>query len=384
MAGPDLTDEQLAAVHAPPAPLVITGGFGTGKSAALAARAEHLERAGRSVLRLHARSLVAFCAGVLARNGRPARVLTDGEQHERVASLLASSMRDEWHVLGGEVGDPAFATELARTVRLYQASFLAEEELLVHADAARELDVWSDLAAFAERYLSSLRDDGAVDSAGALVAASVALRDAEIRESERSRFDDVIVDDYQLADFGSARLLAQLVGRDGSITVAGNPAAFLGDGTLRTPRHLDMFTRRYTNATAVELSTRCRRPAPPALRIVDGDDELVAVARDAVRGRTSNAVVTRDEVAQTIGEEWSAVAVVGATDGRWPCARMPHRWFDPFLFGGPDVPSDNERDGRWLEEERRRFTIACSRSTDFTIVVATPPVSRFIADIVDP
>lgn len=65
------------------------------------------------------------------------------------------------------------------------------------------------------RYLAAMAELDLVDEGGAVVHAGLALRDDAVLRAERSRFDEVVVDDFQLATFAEQRLLTQLVGRAG-------------------------------------------------------------------------------------------------------------------------------------------------------------------------
>ncbi|HEX7165890.1 MAG TPA: UvrD-helicase domain-containing protein [Acidimicrobiales bacterium] len=377
----ELTEQQRAVVDHEGGPMRVVGGFGTGKTAALVARVGALVAGGRSVLELRG-DFVAFAAELLARHGPRRRVLPNEEQERVVRRLLAAEGAAQWPLLHGELRDPSFAREVARTVQRYQASFLGEEELFVHAEAAGELGQWEELARFTRRYLDALHDEGAVDGAGALVGASLVLRSPDVLAGERSRFDAIVVDDYQNAMFAMARLLVQLAGPGGDVTVAGNPDAAIGSSAGCAGKHLDELGRRFgvDPANDVVLAEPLRRPAPPALRIVDEDGSDAVVAA-VLRSRPDAEVVTRETVAAAVGREWATVVVTGASDGRWPAPRPRHRWFDHHLLGGPDVPQDDERDAAWRAEERRRFAIACSRATAQTIVVAEPPVTTFVADL---
>jgi superfamily I DNA/RNA helicase len=80
-------------------------------------------------------------------------------------------------------------------------------------------------------------------------------------------------------------------------------------------------------------------------------------------------VLPRHEVIDAVGHEWPVVVIPDGTAAMWPAPRPTHRWFDPHLFGGPDVPPDAERDARWGDEERRRFAVACTRATEQAVLV---------------
>jgi superfamily I DNA/RNA helicase len=377
----ELDEHQRAVVDHGPTPLRVVGAFGSGLTTALNARAARLRRAGRRPLVLRP-TPVAFAASVLARAGRAVRVVSSEEQRDLVSGLLSTEGAGEWPTLHGELRDPAFAREVAEAVRLYSASFLGEEELFVHADAAGQLERWADLARFARRYRAALDAQRVLDQASVVVAASTLLRQPEHLADERALFDDLIIDDYQLSDFATTRLVAQLAGPRGSVTVAGNAGAWIGEDDGRDAKHLASFTRRY-DARDIELSNVHRvAQRPPALRLVDApeeaDDLVGAMANDHDRVH----VLRRADVDEAVGREWELVIIPDADDTHWPSPRPARRWFDPALLSGPDMPTAAERDRRRVDEDRRRFGVATSRATVQTLLVSVPPVTRFVGDLV--
>lgn len=354
-------------VDHPPEPLCVTGGFGSGKSTAVAARAKRLRERGRTTLEFERPSaVVSFAADLLARHRRPNRVIDSTTQRTIVNRLVRET---DWGELATEVDHPDFADEVAATVLRYQSSFLGAEELFVHADAAGVFERWEALDRVTQRYLAVLEHDGSIDRAGAVVAASMALRDPEVLATERARFDDLVVDDFQLADFATNRLLTQLVGRTGSFTVAGNPGAAIGSELGWSSRFLGSFGKRFDAAT-IDLGDESWR-SPATLEVVD------AAPVDAHAH-----VFDRASVIGAVGREWPLVVVFDASASAWPAARPAHRWFDPYMFGGPDVPSEEHRDAAWHQEELRRFAIACTRATEQTVlVVPAAPVTPLLAEV---
>src|SRR5437588_6527808 len=161
-------------------PARVIGGFATGKTEALRARARRLaNEVGRDRVLVVCRSSAAahrfgaqattfwsLALAVLARAGRPVRLLSGDEQRAIVGRLLAAD----------GVEDAEYTAEVARTVCLYEASYLGEEELRTHATAAGVAEPWDQLMVFAARYQAALGAEGAVDWAGALVEAGLVLR----------------------------------------------------------------------------------------------------------------------------------------------------------------------------------------------------------------
>ena len=319
--------------------------------------------------------MVGLALDVLRRHGQPVSLLSGDEQVATVATLLDDHLRP----LGAEV---------AAAIVAFQASFLGDEELRVHADAAGMMGPAEELIELTARYLSLLASRNRVDPGGALVAASLRLRDPEVLEAERSRFDELLVDDFQLATFGTNRLLSQLAGHGGALTVAGNSDAAVSSAPLSSPQHLERFDRRFGAALDVTLHDTHRSPGVPTLRIVDDAADVRRVVEEAIAfaagmgiDRAGAAVVTRELAESAVGRSWPLVVVPDATDGRWPSPRPIERWFDTELLHGPDVPDDAARDRRWLDLERRRFRVASSRATQFLVVVGEVPVTPFVGDL---
>ena len=377
----ELTAGQRAVVDhdAATGPCRVTGGFGSGLTTALHARAARLRAEGRRALLLDPPSVVGFAADVLRRHGRPGSLVTSQEQLAIVAGLL-----------DGDATTPpaAAAADVASAIVGFQASFLGDEELRVHADAAGLLDDAEVLISLTGRYLDALAARGLVDAGGALVSASLLLRDPAVHELERARFDELLVDDFQLASFGTNRVVSQLAGHGGPLTVAGNPDAAVSTAPLASQHHFERFDRRFGAALDVRLEGTHRSPGVPTLRIVDAPDDVRGAAREAIEqaagmgiGAEDTAVITRELAESAVGRAWPLVIVPDATDGRWPAPRPASTWFDTELFHGPDLPDDALRDQRWVELERRRFAVACSRATRFLVVIGEVPVTPFVGDL---
>ncbi len=205
--------------------------------------------------------------------------------------------------------------------------------------------------------------------------ASLALRAPGVLAAERARFDELLVDDFQLVSFAGQRLLTQLAGACGRLVVAGNPSAAVASDPLASAAHLHQFARRF-GAPTVELRATHRAPErPPELRLLDpGDARTWPLPEGAM-------VVDRRRAERFVGAEAAIVVVEDATDGRWPSPRPRREWFDLEVLHGPDVPDDAERERRWEALERRRFLVATTRATTATVVVAQAPVTRFLRDV---
>ena len=357
-------------------PCRVVGGFGSGLSTALRTRADRLQAEGVRVALVSPPAMIGFAVDLLRRHGRPVSLLSKQEQ----VAMLATLVRDELRPL---------ATEVAAAVEGFQASFLGDEELRVHADAAGALGEAEELISITASYLELLQRRNRVDAGGALVAASLLLRDAAVLDGERALFDELLVDDFQLATFGVHRLVSQLVGPGGAVTVAGNRAAAVATAPLASPLHLERFDRRFGVTLDVSLEGAHRTPVAPVLRIVEDSAAVRRAAQATIEDAATlglsledTAVVSRDLAEAAVGRSWPLVVVPDATAGRWPAPRPVHRWFDTELFHGPDVPDDDAREQRWHDLERRRFAVACSRATRSLVVVAEVPVTPFVGDLV--
>lgn len=332
----ELSASQLGVVDHVGGPLVVTGGFGAGKTTALVHRwrrlaAEHgsgriafvvrnaaaADDVRRRLLEVIAATgkgavgplVVTTFAGlaldiVRRHGGRPEVHLVGGEDQLRlVAALLredAAHASTRWPSLGAYIGRTAFVPEVAHALLAYQASFLGLAELRTHAHAAGVGERWEELASFSERYHAALADQDALDVAGVLVAASLLLRDTETLEAVRARFTEFLVDDFEVATFATNRLLSQLVGSGGPVTVTGNPDASIGATNRASAEFLQSLAgalgassatiERVARERGAERLVVCRHPSMEA-DAVAGELERARHERDLRWGDL--AVVTR-------------------------------------------------------------------------------------------
>lgn len=230
------------------------------------------------------------------------------------------------------VGD----AHVAEAVCDYQASFLGLEELRTHADAAGVAEQWEDVAQRAE--------DVPDTWAGALVRASLLLRNDDALASLRSRFDAVVVDDFESASFATNRLLSQLAGLGGPVVVAGNPDNEVWRHIMGSPSYLARFPRRFGAVEDVRLDARYDA-------VDDGEAELVVEPGGDPWLALPDGPVP---VALASSLSWSTVRI---TVEREP-APSP---YDLDVLGGPDVPSEQERAERRRREDEARWALAKSR-----------------------
>lgn len=264
-------------------PLLVHGGFGTGKTRLLRerflslvssgadpdrvalvvasrrardeARRELLRRLPGSVPSLRVTTIHGLAYQVVSaryhhlRYDAPPTILAAGDQFAKVQELLAGEDPARWPAYGGLLRLRGFADEVRQLVLRAQEALLRPDDI-ESAAARRSLGGWPELAGFLRRYLEVLDAEGAVDFAGLVEQAAVAA------EAGDPLFDHVLVDDFQDATFGAERLLSAL--RPSSLVVAGNVEAhvFSFQGTTSIP--LLRFEERFPGAVRVDLETNHR------------------------------------------------------------------------------------------------------------------------------
>ena len=301
--------------------MLVSGGFGTGKSAVLRerfarlveagadpervvlvvgsrrardeARTALLERLSVALPRLTVVTLQGLAFHVVGERfetlgyDAPPRVLSASEQLERVRELLEDQEPESWPAYGGLLGLRGFADELRQFVIRAQEALLPPQEIERRA-RERGLTGWGELAAFLREYLSVLDGSKEVDFAGLVEQAARAAGSGE------PSFDHVMVDDYQDATFGAERLLSEL--RAASLVVAGNLGAHLFSFQGTTDEPLRRFAQTFPGATDAELTT-AHRPAPnmiEAWRAPHVSEQHAAVAREVRRVHVEDGVAWRD------------------------------------------------------------------------------------------
>jgi superfamily I DNA/RNA helicase len=320
MAPFDPDPQQRSVIDHTTGPMLVTGGFGTGKTAALRerfatlietgadpervalvvgsgrardrARAALLDRLGIALPRLTVVTVQGLAFHVVGERydrlgyEAPPRILSASEQRDRVRELLEHEDPERWPAFGGLLALRGFAEEVRQFVIRAQEALLPPDEIERRA-AARGLAGWSELAAFLRHYLEVLDASKEVDFAGLVEQAAAAAGD-------EPPFDHVIVDDYQDTTYGAERLLAEL--RPESLVVAGDLGAhvFGFQGTTDVP--LRRFTETHPGAVEVELVTR-HRPAPTsaeAWRAAHVSEQHATVAREVRRIHVDEHVPWRD------------------------------------------------------------------------------------------
>ena len=317
----DPDPEQRRVLDHAEGPMLVSGGFGTGKSAVLRerfarlvesgadpervvlvvgsrrardeARTSLLERLSVALPRLTVVTLQGLAFHVVSERfetlgyDAPPRVLSASEQLERVRELLEDQDPERWPAYGGLLGLRGFADEVRQFVIRAQEALLPPEEIERRAHQ-RGLAGWGELAAFLREYLAVLDGSREVDFAGLVEQAARAAGSGE------PSFDHVLVDDYQDTTFGAERLLSEL--RPGSLVVAGNLAAHLFSFQGTTDEPLRRFAETFPGTEEIELTT-ARRPAPDAIeawRAPHVSEQHAAVAREIRRVHVEDGVPWRD------------------------------------------------------------------------------------------
>jgi superfamily I DNA/RNA helicase/RecB family exonuclease len=312
--------------------LLVTGGAGTGKSAALrerfarlieggadperialvvgsrrardATRLSLLDRLPASLPGLRVLTMHGLAHHILReRHGalgyqEPPEILSAADQFARVQELLDGQDRNEWPAYGGLLGLRGFADEVRQFLLRAQESLLTPERIEEAAEA-RALTGWGELARFYREYQQVLDDLNVVDFAMLIQRAGTAAQ-----SDERPLLDHLLVDDAQDSTFAAEALIENIHAPD--LVVAGDPDAhvFSFQGTTGVP--LARFAERHPDAATVDLTDRHRAPEPPAVRAwvsPHTSEEHATIARELRRLHVDEGVA------------WSDLAVVVRRQG---------------------------------------------------------------------
>lgn len=284
----DLNPEQQAAVTAPPGPLRVVAGAGTGKTRVLTRRVAWLIAQGArpwSVLAITftnkaARVLVdrlahlpggsdvwagtfhRFGAWLLRRHGEaigidPRFTILDREdQHRLLGALL-----DDATSLGARWKPPATAAWISRLKNGSAATANAAA-----SDLGASPSTWSVLPSDAtalekifQQYTERLRVASLLDFDDLLGESVRLLVEApEVGDVVRARFRHVLVDEYQDTNVVQRDLLLQLVEPGGSLTVVGDPDQSIYRWRGATIANILAFDKHLGGATTVVLERNYR------------------------------------------------------------------------------------------------------------------------------
>ena len=301
---PGLNAAQSEAVLAPPGPLLVLAGAGTGKTRVVITRIAHLVNRGTPPSRIlavtftnkAAREMLARATALLegGRRGRPARTSggrpperPKGEPVERpeistIHSLCVRILRRHAARLGyperfaiidrGEQETTARAAlkaikvpdtilspgELVDRVSRWKSRAVRPGQALdtVAADAD---DTWTLAAAGYRRYQEALKTAGAVDFDDLLLLVDELFSsDEAVRRLEADRFDHLLVDEYQDTSGIQERILAALARDHRSICVVGDDDQSIYAWRGAEISHILDFTRRWPGARVVKLEENYR------------------------------------------------------------------------------------------------------------------------------
>ncbi|MEX2274793.1 MAG: ATP-dependent DNA helicase [Actinomycetota bacterium] len=300
--------------------LLVLGGPGTGKTAALRerflrlvesedpervalivgsrrardeARADLLARVSGSKPVLHVVTIHGLAFDVVGRRferlgyTEPPMVLSAQEQFERVHELLLGEDPTQWPAYSSMLQMRGFADQVRQFLLRAQEALLSPDEVSRRAQT-RALPGFDEIARFYRAYLSVLDDQRQVDFAGLVEQAAVAAADGE------PAFDHLIVDDYHDTTFAAEALVAAI--RPTSLVVAGDPGSHVFSFQGTTVEPCERFVERFRGATTIELTTdhRGAQRAIEARRYAHTSEEHGAIARELRRIHVQHATPWRD------------------------------------------------------------------------------------------
>ena len=326
----DLDGQQSAAVLAPPGPVRIMAGAGTGKTRTITHRIayQHLtgaipatvllavthsnkaagemrDRLGRlGVGNVQARTFHAAALRQLRyfwrATGLPGDgpVLLDADGKGTYYRYLRAALGATLGTLGKNV-DAALVTDLGTELTWAAARDLTPEQYLQQAKAAgrrpgMELCV---VAGAIGRYTTAKRDTGMLDFADLLTfCARLIEQDEQVATTIRNQYSAFVVDEYQDTDPAQQRLLDAWLGSRDNVAVVGDARqaiyAFKGADTSL----IGNFTVRFPNAFAIDLISDYRSTTQvvgAANRLMDGTPEAAGPQLIGVLGDGPDPVAIR-------------------------------------------------------------------------------------------
>jgi DNA helicase II / ATP-dependent DNA helicase PcrA len=279
-----LNPAQTQAVWAPVGPLLVLAGAGTGKTRVVIARIAHLVWRGTRPSRILAvtftnkaakemlaragkllktksdekpeiSTIHSLCVRILrrhaARVGLPGRfaIIDRGEQESTARKVLKELKVPEATLRPGDLLD--------RISRWKSAAVRPDGAFdAIPADAQES---WELAAAGYRRYQQALRTAGAVDFDDLLlVVDDLFAEHEEVRQAEASRFDHLLVDEYQDTSGIQERIVAALARDHRSLCVVGDDDQSIYAWRGAEISHILEFPRRWPGATVVRLEENYR------------------------------------------------------------------------------------------------------------------------------
>jgi DNA helicase-2/ATP-dependent DNA helicase PcrA len=273
-----LDPEQRGAVTAPPGPVCILAGAGTGKTRAITHRIAYRVRSGQ----IAARHVLAVTFTTRAAAEMRARLGTLGVPGVQARTFHGAALRQVRYfaprLLGGrEVPelldskarlvtlaaaraglrtDRAAARDLAGEIEWAKSSLVEPGEYVVAAaKAARETPFEpTKVAEVFAAYEQAKRANGVIDFEDVLRAAVWGIEEhPDVAEQIRAQYRHFVVDEYQDVNPLQQRLLEAWLGGREDLTVVGDASQTIYSFTGATSGYLIDFPRRYRNAVVIRL-----------------------------------------------------------------------------------------------------------------------------------
>jgi DNA helicase-2/ATP-dependent DNA helicase PcrA len=287
MAVADLNRAQRAAVKTMSGPLLVLAGAGTGKTRVITYRIAELIRSGIRADRILAVTFTNKAAkemrhralellGKRRKNAKQPEISTFHSLCVRILRRHATKIGYPAHFVIYDRGDQeTVARSALREIRVGTEQ-LGPSELLnqisawksrsVRAERAAEL-VEGDRTAIAasayERYQTSLRASGAVDFDDLLLLTEQLFEDCpEARYAEATRFDHLLIDEYQDTNALQYRIVLHLARRHRNLCVVGDDDQSIYGWRGAEVEHILNFKKDWPDAKVVKLEDNYRCQAP--------------------------------------------------------------------------------------------------------------------------
>jgi DNA helicase-2/ATP-dependent DNA helicase PcrA len=285
-----LNPAQRDAVLAPPGPLLVLAGAGTGKTRVVIARIAHLVRRGADPARIlavtftnkAAREMLSRAGALLGRRRAPAAkpeistihslcvrilrrhaprlgyperftIVDRGEQESTARSVLKQLKVPDTVLRPADLLD-RISRWKSRAVRAEVAEGTLSNTLSGDAD-----DSWTLAAAGYRRYQQAMRTAGAVDFDDLLLLVDELFTSHDaIRRGEAGRFDHLLIDEYQDTSGIQERILGSLARDHRSICVVGDDDQSIYAWRGAEIAHILDFATRWPGARIVKLEQNYR------------------------------------------------------------------------------------------------------------------------------
>jgi len=281
-----LNPAQRDAVLAPPGPLLVLAGAGTGKTRVVIARIAHLVRQGTDPARIlavtftnkAAREMLSRAGPLLGRRKAPAAKPEISTIHSLCVRILRRHATRLGYPERFTIVDRGEQEATARSV-LKQLkvsdTVLRPADLLdrisrwkskaVRAEAADDAlsgdadDSWTLAAAGYRRYQQAMRTAGAVDFDDLLLLVDeLFITHDAVRRAEAGRFDHLLIDEYQDTSGIQERILGSLARDHRSICVVGDDDQSIYAWRGAEIAHILDFAKRWPGARIVKLEENYR------------------------------------------------------------------------------------------------------------------------------